>query len=154
MSLTYPEVGATRDGDLPAGYRHVRRRARVDAFEPLAEAIATWGIQRGAGLAVRPGAPRAAVGVEVAVGRLGLWAPARVVWVLDQPDRYGWAYGTLPGHPVSGEEAFMVGRDTGGVWFEVRAFSRPATLAGRLARPAQALITRRYLATARRRARG
>jgi uncharacterized protein (UPF0548 family) len=30
--------------------------------------------------------------------------PCRVVYVLDEPERRGFAYGTLPGHPESGEE--------------------------------------------------
>jgi uncharacterized protein (UPF0548 family) len=35
----------------------------------------------------------------------------RVVAVADEPDRCGFAYGTLPGHAVCGEEAFVVARD-------------------------------------------
>jgi uncharacterized protein (UPF0548 family) len=42
----------------------------------------------------------------------GLWAPApcRVIYVVDQADQFGFAYGTLPGHPETGEVAFMVAR--------------------------------------------
>jgi uncharacterized protein (UPF0548 family) len=50
------------------------------------------------------------------------------------PDRYGFAYGTLPAHPEEGEELFLVtrgGDDT--VRFEITAFSRPHDLGlGRL----------------------
>lgn len=64
--------------------------------------------------------------------------------------RCGFAYGTCPGHPESGEEAFLVEWDTDDVvWLRVIAFSRPATwyvrLAGPAARGMQAFITRRYL---------
>ena len=43
-------------------------------------------------------------------------------------DPAGFGYGTLPGHPERGEEAFVVGRDDAdGVWFEVpRSAARPA----------------------------
>lgn len=54
--------------------------------------------------------------------------PARVVYVIDEPLRKGFAYGTLPGHPETGEEAFIVEyRDDDSVWLTIRAFSRPAS---------------------------
>ena len=91
----------------------------------------------------------------IGAGPARLWAPCRVVWVVDEPDRYGFGYGTLPGHPASGEEAFVVVREPdasarserseprsreqdldGKVWFEVRAFSRPATWYAKVGGPA------------------
>jgi uncharacterized protein (UPF0548 family) len=55
-------------------------------------------------------------------------APVRVVSVIDEPDRKGFAYGTLDGHPVSGEESFVVERTPdGSVWLQVRQFSQPAS---------------------------
>lgn len=36
--------------------------------------------------------------------------PCRVVYLIDESDRQGFAYGTLPGHPESGEETFVVQR--------------------------------------------
>ena len=60
-----------------------------------------------------------------------LWPPAvpvRVVYVVDEPLRKGFAYGTLPGHPETGEEAFIVEyRDDDSVWLTIRAFSRPSS---------------------------
>jgi uncharacterized protein (UPF0548 family) len=54
--------------------------------------------------------------------------PARVVYVVDEPLRKGFAYGTLPGHPERGEEAFIVEyRDDDSVWLTIRAFSRPSS---------------------------
>jgi uncharacterized protein (UPF0548 family) len=54
--------------------------------------------------------------------------PARVVYVVDEPLRKGFAYGTLPGHPEQGEEAFIVEwRDDDSVWLTIRAFSRPSS---------------------------
>jgi uncharacterized protein (UPF0548 family) len=79
-------------------------------------------------------------------------APCRVVYVIDEPDRWGFAYGTLPGHHESGEEAFVLHRtDDGRSVLSITAFSRPATalakLAGPFGRGAQSLITNRYLHT-------
>jgi uncharacterized protein (UPF0548 family) len=54
--------------------------------------------------------------------------PARVVYVIDEPLRKGFAHGTLPGHPETGEEAFIVEyRDDDSVWLTIRAFSRPSS---------------------------
>lgn len=155
--LTYTEVGATRFEDLPAGYRHVRRHVRIGAgegaFRAAAERLAGLDIQRDAGLRVRASTPRVEVGAQVTVGigigAFRLWAPAEVVWVVEQPTEYGWAYGTLPGHPECGEEAWIVSVDDAGrVWADIRAFSRPAAwyakLGGPVARRLQDRVTDRY----------
>ena len=61
-------------------------------------------------------------------GPFGIPAPVRVVYIIDEPKRKGFAYGTLPGHPENGEEAFIVDqKPDGSVWITIRAFSRPAT---------------------------
>lgn len=53
--------------------------------------------------------------------------PVRVVAVVDEPRRRGFAYGTLPGHPLSGEESFVVEhRDDDSVWLTIRSLSRPS----------------------------
>lgn len=154
LPLTYPEVGATA-GDLPAGYRHTRASAQIgtgrDRFERAGADVLRWGMQRGAGLRVRATAETAAVGTELVV-RLGpVPAPCRVVYVLDETDRRGFAYGTLAGHAESGEELFSVRYDpaTDIVHAEVVAFSRPATwwsrLGGPVTRLLQRVVTRRYL---------
>lgn len=76
-------------------------------------------------------------------------APCRVIYVIDEPNRKGFAYGTLPGHPERGEEAFVVDQtEDGSVWLTVRSFSRPASwqwwAVYPLLRLAQAIVTRRY----------
>ncbi|WP_432835150.1 DUF1990 family protein [Dactylosporangium sp. CA-092794] len=156
MNVTYPEVGATREGPLPAGYKHVVRRARLGRvdFAAAADAVAHWQPQRGAGLLVRSDAERAALGVEFAsgigVGPLRLWVPCEIVWVVDEPGRYGFGFGTLPGHIATGEESFLLSVDEAGeVWFEVRAFSRLAKwwvrLGGPVTRLMQSGVTDRYV---------
>ena len=46
------------------------------------------------------------MGSEVIVHLGPVRAPCRVVYVVDEPDRRGFAYGTLPGHPeIDGELA-------------------------------------------------
>jgi uncharacterized protein (UPF0548 family) len=155
LSFTYPELGATA-GPPPEGYRHFHASAVIGhgraRFEEAAEAVMRWGMLRGAGVHVEATTEVAAVGSEVIVGLGPLKAPCRVVYVVDEPNRRGFAYGTLPGHAETGEELFAVRYDPIGevVHAEVSAFSRHGTWWSRLAGPvttlAQRLIARRYLA--------
>ncbi len=153
-ALTYPEVGATAS-DMPGGYHHLHKSSVIgrgrDRFERAAAEGMRWGMLRGAGLRVEATAPVATVGAEVLVHLGPVIAPCRVVYVVDEPDRRGFAYGTLPGHAESGEELFLVRYDpaTDLVHAEVTAFSRHATWWSRLASPVtslvQRVITNRYL---------
>jgi uncharacterized protein (UPF0548 family) len=153
--LTYSELGATA-GEIPTGYRHVRAVECIGRgrprFEQAADAVLRYGMLRGAGLQVDATTEVAQIGTDV-LGRLGPFlAPCRVVYVLDEPNRRGFAYGSLPGHAVRGEELFAVRYDPsdGAVYAEIAAFSRPATWWSRVGQPvlmlSQQLVTRRYLA--------
>jgi uncharacterized protein (UPF0548 family) len=82
-------------------------------------------------------------------GPLHIGSPVRVVYVVDEPTRKGFAYGTLPGHPESGEEAWLLTRmDDGSIWMTIRAFSRPSTKRWWAVYPVlrivQEVFTRRY----------
>ena len=93
--------------------------------------------------------PGDSVVLDIPFGPFRFLAPARVVYVIDEPSRKGFAYGTLRGHPESGEESFIVEQtDDGSVWLEISAFSRPANAFWWLGYPvlrlAQAYYTRRY----------
>lgn len=81
-------------------------------------------------------------------------APVRVVAIIDEPDRKGFAYGTLEGHPVSGEESFVVERTAdGSVWLQVRQFSQPASrkwqFVAPLVRRQQRAMAEKYLGALR-----
>src|SRR4051812_18106193 len=101
---------------MPSGYHHLSRGVVIGhgsaRFTEASARLFTWQMHRTAGVAVRASA-EPVVGGAVAVLRLG-WgavgvnAPVRVVCLLDEEQRKGFAYGTLPGHPESGEEAFVV----------------------------------------------
>jgi uncharacterized protein (UPF0548 family) len=84
------------------------------------------------------------------VGPVAFDCPVRVIYVVDDPACKGFAYGTLPGHPERGEEAFLIEQEEdGSVWFTVKAFSRPSGLGWWLAAPflriVQARTVGRYL---------
>ncbi|RUP33773.1 MAG: DUF1990 domain-containing protein [Mycolicibacterium sp.] len=154
LTFTYPDVGATA-GPLPDGYHHVGATAQIGSgrirFDAAGDAVLRWRMQRGVGMKVEATTVTAAPGTDM-LGRLGpVPVPCRVVYVVDEPDRRGFAYGTLPGHPESGEELFCVRYDTAtdAVYAEISAFSRPALWWSRLGAPvarlAQRFIGQRYL---------
>ncbi len=178
--VTYGAVGATQAADLlrypPEGYRPIERRARIghgDArFEWACASAMSWGIQKGSGFRVRladgpeeahsgetifgpDGTPflrpgdTAVLSVPI-VGPLALKAPVRVLYLIEERKRRGFAYGTLPGHPEDGEESFIVSQSSDdSVWLTVRAFSRPSLrwwwMLYPILRLGQAVTTRRYL---------
>ncbi|MGF1664345.1 MAG: DUF1990 family protein [Kineosporiaceae bacterium] len=165
--LQYPDIGGTRGGRVPDGFDRLSRstvagRGRA-AFDRLAEALLRWDVHRGAGLTVEADGP-VAEGREVRLFLPGPLRPlpltiaCRVVYLVDEPGRRGFAYGTLPGHVEEGEARFLVetdpGRDDAPVTFSVDAFSRPgrpwvASVAP-LARFGQEAATQAYLRAARR----
>lgn len=153
VDLTYVEVGATAREPLPAGYHHLRetRSLGVVDLDEVSEILFSWRVQERAGVRRVAGPDRVAPGVDVTFRSLMQTIPCRVVEVIDEPDRRGFAYGTLPGHPETGEERFMAERDpaTGVVTATITAFSKPATwvtkLGGPVARLVQRLMTKRYL---------
>ncbi|CAN5147867.1 DUF1990 domain-containing protein [soil metagenome] len=152
--FTYDEVGATR-GELPSGFHHVRRSRVLGTGEALFESashlVMTWEMHRRAGMKVVAGVPRVQSGGAVQMRWYGIRIPCQVVYVVDEPLVQGFAYGTLAGHPESGEERFTVDRDasTGLVTAHIVAFSRPgsrlARLAGPMGRRVQTYMTDRYL---------
>jgi uncharacterized protein (UPF0548 family) len=156
--LTYTEVGASFNAELPAGYHHVRVHTELgsgdDVWSRARAAIRAWAAHRGAGITVMPTDAPIAEGTTVAVlmptGPVKVLAACRIVRVVDDADRYGFAYGTLPSHPEEGEEQFVVSRrDGGAVRFDVVAFSRPHDLLTKLGGPVprrlQVRATQRYL---------
>ncbi len=155
--FSYDEVGATR-GDLPKGYVPMRRELHIgqgqEFFELARTALFGWHVHRAAGPKIIPSSLQVAEDtvalVRIGVGPLALKAPVRVVYVVDEPGRAGFAYGTLPGHPEQGEESFLISMDGAErVRFDIVAFSRPGTRlarsSGSLGRAVQERVTERYI---------
>jgi uncharacterized protein (UPF0548 family) len=138
--FSYPEVGATR-GALPEGYRIDRATFElgVVSFASAVEALRSWRHYDGGRIAICDPRPPVAEGATVILlaRHLGLWtlSACRVIYVIDEPRRFAFAYGTLE-HVVRGEERFELRHaDDGRVTFELTAFSVPAILLARLAAP-------------------
>ena len=161
-SLTYGARGATRpEGrhwvEAPVGFRRSETTAYVgrgpSSWAAVSAEILRWAVKTRSGFDVEADGP-VSVGqrlwVRARFGPVTILEPVEVVAVVDEPTRVGFAYGTLEGHPVSGEEAFVVDRDDQDrVWFTLRSLTRAAPTGGwRTLFPAllvaQRLYRRRY----------
>ncbi len=137
---------------MPGGYRLDRYRRELGSgdrvFERAVDALRGWQAQIGAGVEIIPSGAGVAPGETVVflIKTAGLWAtaPCRVVYVAEEPDRFSFAYGTLPGHPEQGEAAMIVERDRAGrVVFQIVSFSRTVDLVARIGAPLTRLVQRR-----------
>ena len=160
---TYEDLGATLVGKRPEGFHHhcydVELGTGLQTFERAVRGLKSWEAHRIAGVRVFPDDQEIRKGATVIVTLgtplLALAAPCRIVSTIDGQNRWGFAYGTLPGHPEQGEEAFVVSiAPDETVRFEIEAFSRPADILVRMAGPVgrgfQQGGTRNYLSTLKR----
>jgi uncharacterized protein (UPF0548 family) len=138
--FSYAEVGASRK-KAPTGYTSDHNRIYLgtgrDTFECAKAAVKQWKMFDIPWIhlcwpdtPIEPGAT-----VAVLVSHLGFWSlnACRIVYVIEEHgpvERYGFAYGTLPGHAAFGEERFTVEYDieNGAVGYDLFAFSRPGPL--------------------------
>ena len=149
---------ATSATPAPAGTHTLHHRQGVAvaaSVESCGRSLLAWDLHRAAGLRVRadgPAAPGATVVLGMPLGPVWVLALCRVVDLVDEEDRIGFTYATLPGHPECGVERFTIQRGEDGVTFDVLGVSRPAFWGSRLlplvSRRVQAGVTRRYLAAA------
>jgi uncharacterized protein (UPF0548 family) len=145
LPFSYAAVGASAETP-PDGYDVDCTRIKLgegeSVFNLAKAALQRWEQFRlgwveawPSGTPLQPGAVVAVLGRAV-----GLWwlNSCRIVYVIDEPgpvSKFGFAYGTLPGHVESGEERFLIEWDCGddSVYYDIRAFSRPNHFLTRLA---------------------
>jgi uncharacterized protein (UPF0548 family) len=86
--------------------------------------------------------------VAVFFRMFGIWwmNAARIVYTLDDAQRFGFAYGTLPGHVERGEECFWIEKEAdGSIFYHIRAFSRPRFWMARLGYPIARAYQRKFV---------
>ena len=147
LDFSYPAVGATATSP-PAGY--VRDRTRIilgsgeSMFLAAKAALQRWEHFRLGWVEPWPPATPIQSGEVVAIMACtaGLWTLncCRIVYVVDESSpirKFGFAYGTLPGHVESGEELFLIEWDQNinTVSYDILAFSRPNHFLTRLGYP-------------------
>ena len=114
----------------PGRFRAWRRQVYLGSgeefWEQSAIALLRWEVKTRSGFRISPqdkvrsGAkPR----IIVPLGPVSIREPVEVVDVVERGDVAGFAYRTLPGHPVSGEEAFILRRMGPAVFLEIRSLT-------------------------------
>ena len=156
--LSYGEIGATMEGDIPARYNTDRNRICLGsgqaAFERACVALYSWAMfDIGWVELIHPASP-IAVGQTVVIlaHAWGLYSlsASRILSMVDTDDlsihRRGFVYGTLEDHVESGEERFTIEHHANddSVWYDILAFSRPRHPLARLAYPASRAAQRRF----------
>jgi len=153
LDFTYAAVGATA-AVSPAGYVVDRTRIKLGegemVFQEARAALKRWEQFHLGWVEPCPADTPIKVGQEIGVMAriVGLWwlNACRIVYVVEEEDRFGFAYGTLPDHAEMGEERFLIQWDqaTGSVWYDILAFSRPRHLLARLGYPWARQVQRRF----------
>lgn len=163
LPFSYTHPGGTK-GAPPPGFLADRQEQVIGRghrdFDALVQAVRRWEMFDLPWVHLHDPQAPLVEGQVVAFSswQLGLWVInlCRIVYLLDEQDergaRFGFAYGTLPGHAVSGEELFEASyhANTGEVRFAVAKFSRPihplVRLAGPLGRAMQDRFSRQAIA--------
>jgi uncharacterized protein (UPF0548 family) len=153
LPFSYDAVGATRDERSPTGFDVDHNRQLlghgVAVFAAARVQLAAWRMFPPAWTAIEPSTTPIVEGTALAVlvHALGVWftSSARIVYVIEEPRRFGFAYGTLPAHAECGEERFLIEHASDdGVWYDLRAFSKPRLLAARMAYPVTRRLQKRF----------
>ncbi|MCA1578122.1 MAG: DUF1990 domain-containing protein [Acidobacteria bacterium] len=134
LPFSYAEAGATRS-NLPSGYTLDHNRIQLgrgmEIYQRAVEALKQWRQFELGWVTLVPHGVKVETGAVVAVKARtgGVWSlnACRVVYVIDEAERFGFAYGTLPDHIERGEERFLIERQPNddSVWYDILAFSRP-----------------------------
>ena len=119
LPVSYWERGVTQWTRPAPGYVRAEDSTVLgtgdEVWQRACTAIGSWGMYPDESWVklYRDGSPRLGQNVMVQFRLAGLWwtSPCRIVYLVDEPDRRGFAYGTLPGHVERGEELFAVERD-------------------------------------------
>ena len=156
LNFTYDAVGASATTP-PAGFVVDRTRAVFaggsEVFNRAEAALRQWRQFDLGWVQAFPNDTPLEPGRAVAIlGRaMGTWwlNACRIVYVIDEagpPARFGFAYGTLPGHAESGEERFLIEWNPADdvVTYDILAFSRRRRLSVRLAYPLMRRLQRRF----------
>lgn len=158
QSFSYPCVGSSREeSPPPKGYDLDHNRILLGrghaVYETACDVLRQWQMFPEDWTQIHPSDAPLEPGRDIAllVHACGVWwlNAARIVYVLDgcQPSRrFGFAYGTLPGHVERGEERFTIEwNERDEVWYDLLAFSRPRFWLARLGYPIARRLQRRFV---------
>ncbi|MEM8947511.1 MAG: DUF1990 domain-containing protein [Planctomycetota bacterium] len=158
LQYTHPAVGGTLTGEFPAGFDVNQSRVSLGygeaVFNTACNLLGNWQMFPTDWTQVYPSCDKIRVGdvVVVAARAYQIWwlNACRVVYTIDESTpmrRFGFGYGTLPGHVECGEERFLIEWDQhdNRVWYEIQSFSRPRHPLVRVAYPLARRLQRQFV---------
>ena len=155
-SLSYRDRGVTRTATVPDDFILDHHRVQLgkgeETWQRARRALLTWRMFKTDFTRLCWPYKRIEQGAIVGVLALhyGFWSlnATRIVYVVDEDvpvRRYGFAYGTLGTHALSGEERFLVewlADDT--VWYDIYTLSQPRHWAARYGYPWLRRLQKRF----------
>ncbi len=157
--FSYREVGASRDAKTPNGYNADHNRIKlgsgIEDFTKAVTAVRNWQMFALSWVQLCWTKTPIRIGETVAAlaNHLGFWSlnASRIVYVIEEQgavEKYGFAYGTLTAHAEQGEERFIVEfhHDTGEVWYDLFAFSKPKHTLAKLGYPFTRTLQKQFAA--------
>lgn len=158
LPFSYAEVGASKDA-APKGYPINHRRVCLgrgrEVFARAENAVRNWAMYQLDWTRLYPPKTPLEVGavVCVVVNHGFCWSlnPCRVIYLTEEKGdvrRFGFAFGTLPGHSETGEERFTVEwhQADDSVWYELFAFARPHDILAKIGFPFVGYFQRAFAA--------
>ena len=152
--LTYSLIGETKGEARPPAYTVDHNSIKIGRgeadFEKAKQAIRHWRMFDMPWVEICwPDTPiEKDQTIAILIRHFGFYSlnAARIVYTIEEPDWFGFAYGTLRDHGESGEERFSVrfDRETGDVIYDLYAFSRPNYVSARLAYPLTRMLQKRF----------
>jgi uncharacterized protein (UPF0548 family) len=150
--FTYSAVGATNEippQDFTIDHNQIQLGTGIEAYRRAADALKKWRQFDLGWVSIVPEGLPVEVGETVAVKAraFGTWSlnAARVVYVIDEDSRFGFAYGTLPDHLECGEERFIIElNEDESVWYGILAFSKPRHPLVRISFPLGRRLQKRF----------
>ena len=150
-SFTYPEAGLSRNGPLAAShpiakhYRLVHRRFHLGQgrkiYQSAKNTFQRWGMFELGWVHIHPADTPMLVGSQVGIIShvMGIWSinVCRIIYIVDDDGpivRFGFGYGTLPGHAIRGEERMTIefNRESEAVHYEIFSFSTESQLIAKI----------------------
>ena len=152
LDFTYRDVGATNTTP-PAGFTVDHNRIQLgsgeETFRRAVDVLKNWRQFDLGWVTIVPRGVKLEVGAIVAIKAraFGTWSlsASRVVYMIEEPRRFGFAYGTLPDHVECGEERFLIEWSTDdSVWYDIHAFSKPRHPLVRMSAPLARILQKRF----------
>jgi uncharacterized protein (UPF0548 family) len=157
LPFSYQELGITKGTDQPRGFVVDHSRTMLggtdEHWERARKAVRDWRMFQQDWIKLCWPYKNLERGVTVAIlaSHFGFnsLSGARIVYAFDEPNRYGFAYGTTTSHMECGEERFLVERlEDGTVWFDLYAVSRPKHILAKLFYPLARRLQRKFAVSA------